>query len=115
MKQVIVVRTDLKMSVGKTCSQVAHASLFSALKCKKRHPIIFSKWISEGAKKIIVKANSLEELKGLKSKADKMKIPNELIRDAGYTEIPPGSITALGIGPWKDEEIDKITGNLELL
>ena len=115
MKQVIVVREDLKMSIGKICSQVAHASLFSALKCKKKHPILFSKWIREGAKKIVVRAKDLEELKKLKVEADRMKIPNELIRDAGYTEIKPGTITSLGIGPAKEEEIDRITGNLKLL
>ena len=114
MKQVIIVNASLKMSKGKVCAQVAHASLFAALKAKKKHPIKFNRWISTGAKKVVVKAKE-EELLELKAKADKIKLPNELIRDAGYTEVLPGSITALGIGPDDDEIIDKITGHLKLL
>ncbi len=114
MKQVIVVNASLKMSKGKICAQVAHASLFAALKAKKRHPIKFNRWLNSGAKKVVVKAEESKLLK-LKEMADKLKIPNELIRDAGYTEVPPGSITALGIGPEDDEKIDKITGGLPLL
>ncbi len=115
MKQAIVVRTDLKMGKGKICSQVAHASLFSALKVKRKHPSWFRIWIISGGKKVVLKVKSLKELKEIKEKADELKIPNEIITDAGYTQIPPGSITALGIGPAPDEEIDKITGKLKLL
>ncbi len=114
MKQVIVINASLKMSKGKICAQVAHASLFAALKAKKLHPIKFSRWLNSGAKKVVVKAKE-EELLKIKALADKMKIPNELIKDAGYTEVPPGSITALGLGPEDDEKIDKLTGGLPLL
>ena len=31
------------------------------------------------------------------------------------TEIPPGTITALGLGPAKSEDLDRITGSLSLL
>jgi PTH2 family peptidyl-tRNA hydrolase len=31
------------------------------------------------------------------------------------TEIPPGTVTALGLGPAKNEELDRITGTLSLL
>ena len=45
----------------------------------------------------------------------KRKIPCFIVKDAGLTQLPPGSTTALGIGPFSSIEIDKITGNLKLL
>ena len=47
--------------------------------------------------------------------ADKSKLVNALIKDAGLTEIPPGTITCLAIGPDEDKKIDKITGKLKIL
>lgn len=111
MKQVIVVRTDLKMSKGKTAAQCCHACLGSY---KKTNLNIIKKWEDEGEKKVIVKTNSLEELFELKEIAKKNNISNYLVKDAGRTEIPIGSITCLGIGPDDDEIIDKVTQNLKL-
>ncbi len=112
MKQVIVIRTDLKMGKGKIASQVAHASIASFLKAgffKKR------RWLKEGMKKVVVKVSSEKELLEIYEKAKKMGLSAEIIRDAGHTQITPGTITALGIGPDDDEKIDKITGHLKLL
>jgi len=47
--------------------------------------------------------------------AERAGVSSSLIQDAGMTEIPPGTITALGLGPAKTEELDKITGTLTLL
>lgn len=111
-KQVIVVRKDLGMSKGKLCVQVAHASLEAYKKSKfwaKR------KWEREGAKKIVVGVDSLEKLKKLYTQALSLGIPCSLISDAGKTELKPGTVTALGIGPDRSEKIDRITGKLKTL
>lgn len=115
MKQAIVVRKDVKMDKGKLCVQVAHASVSAALKAKKKNPLEFGKWQLLGQKKIVVKVENLKQLQELKKKATSFRIPNELIRDAGLTQLKPGTTTALGLGPAKDEEIDKLIQGLQLL
>lgn len=111
-KQVIVVRSDLKLSKGKTAAQCAHASLEAYKKADKK---IIEMWNMEGEKKVILKAKNLKELLLLKEKCELLKMPHALISDAGLTETKPGTITALGIGPHKDEIINKVTGSLPLL
>lgn len=111
-KQVIIVRSDIKMSTGKKCVQSSHASLGAYKKADKK---IIDKWQYEGQKKVVVKVNSEKELLEYFNKIKKEKIPCFLVEDAGLTELKPGTITALGIGPEEEEKLDKITGKLKLL
>lgn len=114
-KQVIVVRADLKMSVGKLSSQVGHAAVSAAEECRKKENDWYKSWLDEGQRKVVLKAESLDELLGLKAELDKVDIPNVLITDKGLTELPPDTVTALGIGPAPEQVVDKITGRLLLL
>jgi len=113
-KLVIVVRDDLKMSGGKLAVQVAHAAVSCAVQAKARKTDWFSSWFKEGQRKVVVKAKSLEDLLALKDKASRAGLPNELITDAGLTELPPSTVTCLGIGPAPGSQIDPITGALPL-
>lgn len=115
MKQVIVVRTDIKMSKGKLAVQVAHASVTAALEAMKRKPEWFSEWLGEGQKKVVVRTSSSEDLLKYAEEARKAGIPTAIICDAGLTELPPGTLTAVGLGPAPDDLLDKITGKLKLL
>jgi PTH2 family peptidyl-tRNA hydrolase len=114
-KQVIAVRTDLGMSRGKMAVQVAHGSLSASENARLSHQDVWRAWYREGQKKVAVKVASEEELLELRRAAIHHQLPHALIRDAGMTELPPGTITVLGIGPARTEEIDKVTGNLKLL
>jgi len=38
-----------------------------------------------------------------------------LVRDRGLTQVPPGTITCLGLGPAPADLLDSLTGNLTLL
>ncbi len=111
MKQVMVVRSDLKLSRGKLAVQCCHASYSSAAKAKAA----LKQWEKEGQKKIVLKAKNLQELNELRSKCIKLGLPCALISDAGLTELPAGTVTCLGIGPAEDKAINKITGSLPLL
>lgn len=126
VKQVIVMRKDLKMRRGKEIAQGSHASLAVVLnemrkddktfefKVKKDSP--WDKWLNGRFTKICVYCNSEQELLEIYQKAKDLKIPSVLITDAGLTEfngVPTN--TCVAIGPYWSEEINKITGHLPLL
>lgn len=114
LKQVIVVRSDLKMSCGKACAQSAHASLEAFLKTQKKEKMVAENWLRQGMPKIIVKIESMKELLELHENTRK-RFSVALIKDAGHTQVKKGSLTALGIGPAQEKELDKYTGKLKLL
>ncbi len=111
-KQVIVLREDLRLSRGKAAAQAAHAAVTAY---KATHARTRKAWEDEGQKKVVLVVKNVEALKQLRARCAQAKLPHALIEDAGLTEIPKGTITALGIGPDKEEKIDKITGSLPLL
>ncbi len=113
-KQVIVVRKDIRMSPGKLAVQVAHASLEAFLKAQKTHPEWCELWLREGQKKVVLEIPSKEALLALYESL-KPSLPAALVIDAGRTELEPGTITCLGIGPAPEPEIDRFTGRLKLI
>ena len=114
-KQVIAMRTDLKMSRGKIAAQAGHAAVSAAEEVRKKCSDWWKAWIAEGQCKIAVRAESEQELLELEEKAKQSKLPTALIVDRGLTELPPDTITCLGIGPAPSIQIDTITGKLPLL
>jgi PTH2 family peptidyl-tRNA hydrolase len=64
---------------------------------------------------VVVKVKNEEELLELEKRAKELGLPHALIVDRGLTEVPPGTITCLGIGPAPAEKLDKLTGKLPLL
>jgi len=112
MKQVMVVRTDLKMGKGKIAAQCCHACLGAYKKADKEK---IRKWENEAYAKVVVKVPSLEDLFEIKEMARQNNIAYYLVTDAGRTQIPKSSITCLGLGPDEDEILDKLTGDLKLL
>ncbi|MCS7111231.1 MAG: peptidyl-tRNA hydrolase Pth2 [Ignisphaera sp.] len=117
VKQVIVVRTDIKMGKGKLAVQVAHAAVEAVFRCieSERCREWLEVWRKSGQKKIVVKVESLLELIELKSKAEELSLPHAVIVDAGLTQLPPGTVTSLGLGPAPSSLLDTITGSLQLL
>ncbi len=114
-KQIIVVRADLQMGKGKLAAQSSHASLSSYKKVAKSNPELTRSWENEGQMKVVLKVTSEAELLEYYNKCKAAGIPCELIRDAGHTQVDPGTLTCFGAGPWKENELDAVFGKLKLL
>ena len=112
LKQVILVRNDLKLPKGKMAAQAAHAAVESAFRSDKE---TISDWRAQGSKKVVLKVEDEAELLKYKQLAEQAELVVALITDAGKTTIAPGTITCLGIGPDNEEKVDKITGKLKII
>ena len=82
---------------------------------KKIIPRIFERWRSNGSRKVVLKVDDLDHLKELQDIADKANIVTHIVRDAGLTEVEPGTLTVLGLGPCPNRSLDAICGELESL
>ena len=114
-KQAIVVRTDLQMGKGKIAVQVAHAAVSAVLKTQKSRREWLEAWLEQGQKKVVLKVSNLDELLDLYRRAKEEGLPAVVVRDAGLTQLEPGTITAIAIGPAPAYMVDKVTGTLKLL
>ncbi|MFZ0513235.1 MAG: peptidyl-tRNA hydrolase Pth2 [Candidatus Nitrosopolaris sp.] len=114
-KQVIVVRRDLRMGIGKMAAQVAHAAVLGAERTKQFNQVWFHRWFESGQAKVVVKVQSFEELIALRKDAENMSLIVVQVEDRGLTQIPAGTTTCIGIGPAPTDLIDRVTSHLKLL
>lgn len=127
IKQVIIIRRDLKMRRGKEIAQGSHASM--AFLCdliadnydieEKQATISLTTtqlmWVLGTFAKVCLQTDSEAELLEIHHKAINSGLVSKLILDSGKTEfngVP--THTAIAIGPDYSEKIDKITGHLKL-
>lgn len=116
-KMVIVVRSDLPMGKGKIGAQCAHAALEccrQTLNSQKKQQMFYS-WLQIGQPKVVLKIQNEEELLNLADKAYRAGLITAVIKDAGRTQLRPGTVTVIGIGPGSNEVIDSLTSKLRLL
>lgn len=100
------------MPKGKLAVQCSHASVDSVLKSSKSK---VEEWRDEGMKKIILKVKDLKEIREYQQLAKEQNLVASLITDAGKTFFDTSTTTCLGIGPDKEEKIDKVTSELKML
>lgn len=124
IKQVIVMRHDLKMRRGKQIAQGAHASMsFLCRRLQNQQSVslddfseIERTWLTGSFAKVCCRVNSEAELLSIYDQATTAGIEVHLITDSGKTEFHgQPTRTCLAIGPDLAERIDPITGHLELL
>ncbi len=130
-KQVILVRTDLNMPVGKIAAQVAHASmliLLNKMDNERKSGLItrtlylhdntpMKHWIQDGSfTKIVLAVPTEDEMMNLHYKAKTSDVPTCVITDEGRTCFNDRATnTCVAIGPSQIDIIDKLTGHLKLL
>lgn len=119
-KLVLIVRSDLKMSKGKTAAQCAHAAVLCVQEAQysnsQNTKEILKYWLIEGQPKIVLKVDGgYDELIKLQDQATRVGVVAALVQDAGRTQLAAGTATVLGIGPDAVEKIDKLVAHLKLL
>ncbi len=111
-KQVLLVRSDLKLPKGKMSAQCAHAAVEAVLKASASD---VKSWRKEGQKKVVLKVDNEKELYRYIQQAKDTGLTTSTITDAGKTVIAPGTVTCGAIGPGKEDEIDRIISHLKLI
>ncbi len=111
---VVVVR-GLRMGPGKLAAQVGHACVTAALRARDHDPQNFRRWLDTGQMKIVLRVDVEKELYPIKSHAEDLGLTTALITDAGHTQLAPGTVTCLGIGPGTQARLDDVVGHLKLL
>lgn len=140
IKQVIVIRKDLKIRRGKEIAQGSHASMaFVTVRLKKAKEdwddhvasygivdadgsgpqpiwaIQEEEWMFGDHTKVTLQVDSLEQLWGVFNQAQGAGLEVHMVTDKGSTEfhgVPTN--TCLAIGPDYAEKIDPITAHLKL-
>ena len=137
VKQVILVRKDIKMSKGKLAAQVAHASMGAILKLLRsgeihqrlfysstdkdnRHRFVCDSeyvqhWLDNSFTKICLAVPDLATMQHCHRLALQKNIPTSFIIDEGRTCFSEPTATCCSIGPWDSDQIDEITGDFKLL
>lgn len=138
-KQVIVVRKDLKMNVGKAAAQISHASmapLTNRLRADdiglpleegsditlritfaggNSHDEAFLGWVRGQFAKVVLGIDTEEELREIVAAAEAAGVPHVAIVDEGRTAfhgVP--TLTCVSFGPTYPEFLDNLTGHLKL-
>lgn len=126
IKQVILIRKDLKMRRGKEIAQGSHASMAflneriqqnltdpNATRVTLDLSPIEKAWLERGHAKVCLRVNSESELLDYHQKAQAQGLQSYVITDSGRTEfggVP--TLTACAIGPAEVERIDQVTADL---
>merc|ERR1712007_157982 len=94
-KMVLCVRMDLKMGKGKMCAQCGHAAVGALKRASKRIPRQLKQWENYGQPKIALKVPNEDDMEMIKALALSLNLNYCVIKDAGRTQIAPGSKTVL--------------------
>ena len=111
-----IVRSDLNMSSGKMAAQAGHGFLDVFIKAQEMRPETIPLYKTNHGIKVCLKAKNLYQLERAKAELEEAGIPVALITDLGYTQFEgQPTITVLGVGPAKRNEVNHILKRFQLL
>ena len=106
-------RSDLELSAGKLAVQCAHAAIGSLKQAKKTHSRMVQRWQETASRKICLSVDDEEDLMYFLGLVEEASLPYSLIEDAGLTEVAPGTVTVLGVGPAPRHTMDHLFSELK--
>mmetsp|Transcript_36868 Transcript_36868/g.51205 ORF Transcript_36868/g.51205 Transcript_36868/m.51205 type:complete len:260 (-) Transcript_36868:8-787(-) len=113
-KVVLVVPDDVQMSPGKLAAQAAHAAVGLYKVMVLNRVAWLPIWEATGERTIVLSVPTSQALQDLAAQALELLLPSYIVRDAGRTEVDPGTCTVLAIGG-ATNVVDIVTGGLSTL
>ena len=122
--QYYVVRSDVPMGCGKLCAQIAHAAqmfAFRYFETKRDLPAmprggtpyfkvqITEQWKAGSFRKVVLRGN-IKDFEKVKKELDVF-----VVRDAGLTEVEPGTETVIVTWPMRKSDQPKVLARLRVL
>jgi peptidyl-tRNA hydrolase, PTH2 family len=115
IKQVIVLRKDLQIRLGKKIVQGSHAATMALMTALQTDKELVNEWLATGQTKICVSVDCVENLHLIYNFAIEDGLICSLVQDEGRTEFK-GLPTYTAVCVFGDsEKVDKVTGSLPLL
>lgn len=110
-----VVRQDIEIPTGKLIPQVGHAYLMSLRDCRKANPLLAEAYDNdEGQAKIGLRAKNLQAMERGHRELREAGIPCCLVTDEGRTVFPEPTVTVLGIGPCRRDDLPAFVRRFQL-
>lgn len=113
-RMVFIVRKDLGMGRGKIAAQVAHAASRLTLQAHNENPELLAEYFDWGEPKIVLYVPDENSQNEIQQQFTEDGLINNLVVDAGKTQIEPNTQTVLGVLAAK-RSIDPYTQALKLV
>lgn len=115
LKMWLAVRQDITMSTGKFGAQAGHAFGRLYRQVTLADPARLDAYLADDEPKVTVKVKNEAALARVHEEAKSAGIPVELIRDAGRSELEPGTATVAAFGPAFREDLPAYLARLQVL
>ena len=111
----IAVRGDLGMSPGKLAAQCGHGVMGLCEAQFRNRDAVFEEYLAGATPKIVVRADTQDQLMQIFKQAQRANIGAYLVVDAGRTELASSTPTVCVFGPARRGDLPPLLSRLRLL